>query len=357
MCQPLHPLAIHCPPPLSMASLCVFVSACGNLQCELGEACPESGLPEVALLASAGIDDNTTATPTCCPQDCPTVVRACPVGPLSGLPCDGHGSCLSGAGVCACYHGYAGDACDSCCAQCTSNRDDAGQLLSCTFLPGILSTCTNGVRDGHELGVDCGGVCRMCNTSSSADAVTSTAPTVDKGQLSAVSIISLAASGSGVLLGAAVVALLLLRRRRARRASFSPVCRVQTVWADPVALPRGSVIPRPCDTTDSSGVEVAAVALQTQSQLPLPKGTTRLSAVVKGDTPASPGNSSRVQSPVSVSGGFAGSLTSRRVSNDPDKRQSRVSIEVHGSKVVPLARVVKVQPARDAEDDHDAEKS
>jgi hypothetical protein len=34
-----------------------------------------------------------------------------------------------------------------------------GAVRGCVFLPGALSSCSDGVQNGNEDGVDCGGIC------------------------------------------------------------------------------------------------------------------------------------------------------------------------------------------------------
>ena len=55
------------------------------------------------------------------------------------------------AGSCNCHHGYIGPACD----QCDRNHVSIRSL--CVFLPGAFVSCGDGVRNGNEEGVDCGG--------------------------------------------------------------------------------------------------------------------------------------------------------------------------------------------------------
>lgn len=109
------------------------VSDCGNGVCELGESE--------------------------CVRDCPAPVGSCPTA--RSLVCGGHGHCLGAVSTyCECYTGYSGSACEQC----------AGGYLFrggwCVFPPGALSTgsCSDGVRNGHEDGVDCGGECAAACT-------------------------------------------------------------------------------------------------------------------------------------------------------------------------------------------------
>jgi hypothetical protein len=122
---------------------------CGNGVCEAGEECSDA-------LRSR-----------CCAVDCPVIRKACPGGTavsggsgnsstsLAQASCSGHGMCLSASGTCRCMGGYSGDDCRGCAAGYL--RLMAGG--SCVFLPGALSTCTDGMRSAAEAGVDCGGAC------------------------------------------------------------------------------------------------------------------------------------------------------------------------------------------------------
>lgn len=74
------------------------------------------------------------------------------------MPCSGWGLCVFATGDCACVAGRVGPACGACAANYTLVND------ACVFLPGSLTaSCYNGVMDGMETGVDCGGsVCPAC---------------------------------------------------------------------------------------------------------------------------------------------------------------------------------------------------
>ena len=213
-----------CFPPCLLHRLSLCVSAeCGNQQCELGEACASA-----AAIAEVTATGAANATAQCCPADCPIAVQVCATGSASGLACSGHGSCLTGVGVCQCFDGYTGDACDSCATQYVerpstsgggSSSSSSNGVSSCVFLPGSLSTCVNGVRDGGEAGVDCGGVCRTCTgTTVTAGDVASTVTHDDGKGAVVVEVVASLAAAAGLV--AAVVAVR-VRRGRAARATGS----------------------------------------------------------------------------------------------------------------------------------------
>lgn len=143
-----------------MSFLC---AVCGNARCELGESC-------------FGSDCAFSCTP-----DCPIVMNqgSCPLGTAvlqpyspsssvtiqphastpSEVPCSGVGMCVQPTGRCSCFAGYTGPACDACAYTYTRLSTDG----PCVLLPGSLASCANGVRDGNELGIDCGGPnCHIC---------------------------------------------------------------------------------------------------------------------------------------------------------------------------------------------------
>ena len=74
---------------------------CGNGVCEVGERAYVASAPP---LPPGGT----------CPADCPVPYRACPVGGADGMPCSSAGRCLATSGVCDCFAGRAGAACDAC---------------------------------------------------------------------------------------------------------------------------------------------------------------------------------------------------------------------------------------------------
>ena len=186
----------------------------------MGEACPSSS---VAIQASGAV---LVSTDSCCLVDCPIVVRSCPVGAVSGVECSGHGSCLTGTGVCVCFEGYRGDACESCDAHYSRRVDSGGWVVSCTLLPGGLSTCSNGVRDGSELGVDCGGVCPPCNGTVVHNASSTTA--LFSGDVSTLCVLG----GLPVAAVIVVVAMAAYRKRvrQSRHSSGKPRVGQEVIW-------------------------------------------------------------------------------------------------------------------------------
>jgi hypothetical protein len=87
------------------------------------------------------------------------------VGPPSAcvLPqvCSGRGDCLGASGYCDCYVGYSGSACQLCARNFTRVKG------ACVFLPGAMVSCSDGVRNGNEVGMDCGGPnCVACTSAS-----------------------------------------------------------------------------------------------------------------------------------------------------------------------------------------------
>ena len=132
--------------------------------------------------------------------------------------CSGNGACQQGTGRCACYAGYTGDVC----SQCTNNYLQLSRGGACIYLPGALSSCTDGVRNGNEKGIDCGG--QNC------------APCAPDKTLSMTAVIA-GASMSAVV--CVVLALLIRRWHRRRQSAVVP-------------LKAGSkVIPRQVKLTDT----------------------------------------------------------------------------------------------------------
>ncbi len=142
---------------LLLSCECVHATECGNDACETGEAC----------------DDDVCVSG--CRVDCPVVVRSCPVGTPSSVTgarsaaaCSGSGTCLPATGSCRCFNGYVGADCSLC-----DSRAGYMRLVSrgpCVFLPGAMSSCSDGVRSASEGGVDCGGVCEAACEAQAADA-------------------------------------------------------------------------------------------------------------------------------------------------------------------------------------------
>jgi hypothetical protein len=151
-------------------------TVCGNNQCEFGEAC---------------VDE---ACSTGCRTDCPIPLVSCPQGTNRlGIqsPCSGSGSCSSASESCLCFQGYAGNDC----SQCAPYYLRIG--TSCVFMPGAFASCTNGVKDGNEDGVDCGGPnCNPCAIHESATEALLSTDTVVK-----IGVVGGAAMFVGVIAG------------------------------------------------------------------------------------------------------------------------------------------------------------
>jgi hypothetical protein len=161
-------------PPLTVgvASM-VRVPECGNQRCEIGEQCTAT-------------DSDCTATGVCL-IDCPVRVHSC-LGTVTAVSsvtgnvsvdgnasmsmstpsrvtmCSGHGTCTAATGLCECFSGYQGTVC----ASCSGDFLPAGAL--CVYQPGAAVACGDGVMDGNEVGVDCGGPnCSPCSQAASGD--------------------------------------------------------------------------------------------------------------------------------------------------------------------------------------------
>lgn len=119
------------------------VPVCGNQQCEYQEDCTTAE-------CSGG---------TQCATDCPAWVPQCPTGE-GGVLCSWHGFCSLATGACECYEGYIGDACGECAPAYLEGTGSAEG--SCVFPPGSATSCSDGMKNGGELGVDCGGPCPVC---------------------------------------------------------------------------------------------------------------------------------------------------------------------------------------------------
>lgn len=117
---------------------------CGNNRCERGEECTDFSCSEG------------------CPDDCPHFVGTCPYAVTSkgvNETCSGHGYCHTGAVACVCSVGYTGPLCGT----CTKGYVKLSPLGPCIFLPGVLASCADGVKNGNEIDVDCGGPnCAAC---------------------------------------------------------------------------------------------------------------------------------------------------------------------------------------------------
>jgi hypothetical protein len=179
---------------------------CGNKQCEHGETCATSN--GTVIVASAG----------CCSADCPASLKTCPTS--SGGQCSGHGDCLSRSGTCSCHRGYAGSQCQTCSKSFVSVRSSSSALgYLCVYLPGALSSCSDGVQNSLETGVDCGGSCPPCvDASQGSSSSTNTASTSLLSQ-TYVQIALVVAMVGLLVLTVVCVAVMVRRRRRKRQQS------------------------------------------------------------------------------------------------------------------------------------------
>ncbi len=72
--------------------------------------------------------------------------------------CSQSGVCVGSTGTCVCFEGYRGTDCSAC-----ADSYAVGDGGACVFLAGSLSSCDDGLRNGNEVGVDCGGPhCGAC---------------------------------------------------------------------------------------------------------------------------------------------------------------------------------------------------
>ena len=121
-------------------------AVCGNSLCEFGEAC------------------TTANCSTGCALDCPAYSgHTCPLGVSSSSgqlsECSSRGTCLQASGTCSCNAGYTGAACSHCLLNYTRLTQDG----PCILFPGALTSCDDGVKNGNEDEVDCGGPnCAPC---------------------------------------------------------------------------------------------------------------------------------------------------------------------------------------------------
>ena len=102
-----------------------------------------------------------------CPADCPAHLAnssTCPSGPSwngTVTECSARGACLEQTGVCLCATGYAGDACDACAAYYFR----LARHGACVLIEGVTASCSDGVMNGNEADIDCGGPnCGPCPT-------------------------------------------------------------------------------------------------------------------------------------------------------------------------------------------------
>lgn len=91
-------------------------------------------------------------------MDCPFHPLSCPLSNTTALACGGLGTCDVLSGTCVCQTGYSGLSCGSCAPNYMRVTTSIG-TTPCVLIPGSAGTCSDGVREIDEVGVDCGGVC------------------------------------------------------------------------------------------------------------------------------------------------------------------------------------------------------
>ena len=143
---------------------CVTLAECGNLHCEYGEDCKDAGCSTgCAVDCPAFVLSSQVASPlNNLSGSNTTQLMSCPNGITSWgqlAACGGHGVCARGGGTsqCFCFIGYRGANCSSCADNFRLLQSDGGGAVNCAMLPGVTVSCSDGVRNGNEEGVDCGG--------------------------------------------------------------------------------------------------------------------------------------------------------------------------------------------------------
>jgi hypothetical protein len=193
----------------------VFICiVCGNALCEVGERCTDT-------LCSTG-----------CLSDCPFAVVTCPSN--GGKACSGNGSCIMSSGVCDCRVGFVGDDC----TECAAGYWAVSGSPYCVAIP--PPSCTDGIMNGNETGVDCGEVCRrdcganaeLAGTGAGSDKLPWVAATIALAVL--------------VVLALVAVVLVLRFRSRTPKVEIERTGRSQIAAADPVlAKPPDLTLPPP----------------------------------------------------------------------------------------------------------------
>lgn len=155
-------------------------SVCGNQQCEFGEVCLD------------------TSCSTGCRVDCPFSHLSCPVGAAgdgSSKECSGNGGiCHFSSGVCECFATFDGDSCSECASGFSKS---AGK---CVAPAGAAVSCSDGIRNGSEEGVDCGGI-HCPNACNSSQQSSSTSASMNNAQVVVVVVIVALVVGGVYLAG------------------------------------------------------------------------------------------------------------------------------------------------------------
>ncbi|MFM2152232.1 MAG: hypothetical protein RL199_667 [Pseudomonadota bacterium] len=125
---------------------CQVAAQCASKICGSNKKCAAPGKDGVMNGTESGVDCGGTSTARCAMNvgcDPTRAVSDC----AAGLTCSSAGKCLTATGL-ACTK-------DSGCASGVCYRDPLKKTLSCLAGP----TCSDGKQNGDETGVDCGGSC------------------------------------------------------------------------------------------------------------------------------------------------------------------------------------------------------
>jgi len=170
---------------------------CGGADCD---PCANGSTCAAGTDCTTGFCDATFHCAACATDaNCPTASFCDPNGKCAadlpdGSDCETDGMCTNGH----CADGYCCDsACTGTCQSCSS-ADTGGSNGTCSDVTagndpslecagafscdgaGACQSCSDGVQDGAETSVDCGGACALCGTTS-ATAVLSCADALQKG--------------------------------------------------------------------------------------------------------------------------------------------------------------------------------
>eukprot|EP00899_Mesostigma_viride_P013376 jgi/Mesvir1/22039/Mv25114-RA.1 len=194
---------------------------CGNGVCEAGESCVGTRDSSTSALSLELFPPGTSGLSAtgCCPGDCPFVLRSCPTGVGSGdAPCSGRGVCHAGSGVCTCFEGHAGEACEVCAVGWSPARPTSGSSSSSSSSSGEeeAAAFSAGFLCSREMAVPLPGEPGYMSIAGGSDGD-------DDGFWRLWVIIVIACAGGLLLCCCCTCCLCLLARRRRRRDSTRPL--------------------------------------------------------------------------------------------------------------------------------------